>query len=51
MWILLREAQAIDLASGYVPGAVRSMVRELLEAAADDRRRAARPVRRRRKRR
>lgn len=44
IWIHLTEAQAIDLASGYVCGAVKSVIRELLDYQAENERRAARPV-------
>ena len=43
----LTEAEAIDLASGYVPKTVKVMLLLALDAAEDDRRRAARPVKQR----
>ncbi len=46
--ITLSEDQATDLASGYVNGAVKSMIRELLDYAEEDQRRAARPVKKKR---
>ena len=49
-WLLLTEAQAVDIASGYVPNAIRAMTRELLEFKEDLERKAARPVRKTRRR-
>lgn len=43
------EDQTIDLASGYVPNAVKAMARASLEWAEEDRRRAERPMRKRKK--
>ena len=42
--ILLTEEQALDLASGYVPTAVKAMVMAGLDWHDEDLRRAARPV-------
>ena len=44
-WLHLTEAQATDLASGYVTNAVKSVLRELLDFRLEDERRAERPVR------
>jgi len=44
----LSEADALDLASGYVPNAVKAMYLTMLDWQREDERRAARPVRRRR---
>jgi hypothetical protein len=44
-YLQLSEAQAQDLASGYVPAAVRSMAAYMIDWFEEDRRRAARPVR------
>jgi hypothetical protein len=44
-YVLINEDQAVDLASGYVPTAVKAMVLTMLDWQAEDRRRAARPVR------
>lgn len=46
--IVLDEAQALDLASGYVPNSVKAMLTAALDWAAEDQRRADRPLRRRR---
>lgn len=43
-WLRLTEAQATDLASGYVRNSVKSMIRELLDHHLEDERRAARPL-------
>ena len=43
-YILVNDAQAEDLASGFVPQAVKAMVRCMLDWRAEDERRAARPV-------
>ena len=50
-YILVNEAQAADLASGYVPQVVKAMARTMLDWYDEDRRRAARPVPRKTKRR
>jgi hypothetical protein len=42
--VVLSEEQATALASGYVPNAVKSILRELLDYELEDLRRAARPV-------
>jgi hypothetical protein len=42
-YVLVNEAQALDLASGYVPQAVKAMVNTMLDFRDEDRRRAARP--------
>ena len=47
--ITVSEDQAVDLASGYVCGSVKSAIRELLDYAEEDRRRAERPARRKRR--
>jgi hypothetical protein len=44
-YVLVNEAEALDLASGYVPLSVRGMVRAMLDFQEDDRRRAERPIR------
>ena len=43
-YLLVNDEQAFDLASGYVPTAVKAMVTTMLEWRDEDRRRAARPV-------
>lgn len=43
-YVQLTEAQALDLASGYVPTAVKATVRCMLDWQEEDRRRAERPV-------
>lgn len=43
-YVLVNEAQALDLASGYVPQAVKAMVTTMLDFRDEDRRRAVRPV-------
>ena len=43
-YILVNDEQAADLASGYVPTAVKAMVTTMLEWRDEDRRRAERPV-------
>ncbi len=43
-YILVTDEQAADLASGYVPTAVKAMVTTMLEWRDEDRRRAERPV-------
>jgi len=48
-YVLVNEAQALDLASGYVPQAVKAMVTTMLDFRDEDRRRAARPVPRKKK--
>lgn len=45
-WVQLTEAQALDLASGYVPTAVKAMMLTMLEWNDEDIRKAARPTRR-----
>ena len=44
-YVLLNDEQALDIASGYVPNAVKAMVRTMLDWREEDERRAARPVR------
>lgn len=44
---IFTEAEAADLAAGYVPLSVRGMMRAMLDWREDDRRRAERPVRKR----
>lgn len=44
--MIISEAQALDLASGYVPQAVKAMCQTMLEWEDDLRRAAARPVKR-----
>ena len=44
IWIHLTEDQAEAMASGYVPRAVKSILRELLDSELEDQRRADRPV-------
>ena len=44
LWVHLTEQQATDVASGYVPNAVKSVIRELLEFREEDERRPARPI-------
>jgi hypothetical protein len=46
-YMLVTEAQAADIASGYVPLSVRAMCRTMLDWQDDDRRRAERPQQRR----
>jgi len=48
-YVLVNEQQAIDLASGYVPNAVKAMVTTMLDWRRQDELRAARPVPKRRK--
>ena len=48
-YVLVNQAQAEDLASGYVPTDVKAMILTMLDWQEDDRRRAARPVEKRRK--
>lgn len=48
-YVLLTEAQALDIASGYVPNSVKAMVRTMLDWQDDDRRLAARPIHHKRK--
>jgi hypothetical protein len=43
-YALLTEAQAVDMAGGYVPNSVRAMLRAMLDWQDDDRRRAERPT-------
>lgn len=43
--IEVSEADALDLASGYVPNHVKAMILTMLDFHAEDARRAARPVR------
>ena len=43
-YILVKEEQAIDIASGYVPNSVKAQVRAMLDWQDEDRRRAERPV-------
>lgn len=43
-YIEVNEAQALDIASGYVPNDVKAAVRTMLDWQEEDRRRAARPV-------
>jgi hypothetical protein len=43
-YVLVNEAQALDLAAGYVPLAVKAMVRTMLEWQDDLQRAAERPV-------
>lgn len=45
IYILVTEAQATDLASGYVPTSVKAQITTLLEYREEDARRAARPER------
>ena len=47
-YVLINEAQAEDLASGYVPLAVKAMCRTMLDWQDEERRCAERPVRKRR---
>ncbi len=44
-YIEVNEGQALDIASGYVPGSVKAQVRTMLDWQLEDERRAARPVR------
>ena len=44
-WMHLSEADALDLASGYVPNAVKAMCLTMLDWQREDERRAARPTR------
>jgi hypothetical protein len=44
IWLHLSEAQAEDVASGYVPRSIKCVLRELLDYAEEDIRRAERPV-------
>ena len=48
-YVLLTESQALDLASGYVPNAVKAMCTSMLDWQRQDELRAARPVQPRRK--
>ena len=43
-YLLVNEEQALDLASGYVPNAVKAMARTMLDWQEEDRRRAERPM-------
>ena len=45
-YILVKQADAIDIASGYVPSAIQAQVRAMLDWQRQDERRAARPVKR-----
>lgn len=45
MHFQISEAEALDLASGYVPLSVQAMAKSMLDWADEDRRAAARPVR------
>ena len=40
----MTEDQAVDLASGFVPSAVKAQIIEMLDAHREDERRAARPI-------
>jgi len=44
-YMAMKEAEALDLASGYVPTPVQAMARAMLDWQEQDRRRAARPYR------
>ena len=44
-YLQLDEAQAADIASGYVPASVRAMAAYMLDWFEEDKRRAARPAR------
>ena len=44
LWLHLMPSQAEVLASGYVPGSVKSVLRELLDYELEDLKRADRPV-------
>ena len=48
-YILVKQADAIDIASGYVPQAIQAQVRAMLDFQREDERRAARPVKLERK--
>jgi hypothetical protein len=48
-YVLVNEAQATDIAAGFVPNAVQAQVRAMLDWASEDQRRAARPVPKKRK--
>lgn len=43
-YIEVTEQQALDIASGYVPNAIKAAVRTMLDWQEEDRRRAERPV-------
>ena len=43
-YILVKQADAMDIASGYVPQAIQAQVRAMLDFQREDERRAARPV-------
>ncbi len=48
-FVRLTEAQACEIASGYVPNAVKAMVLCMIDWRAEDERRANRPVQKRKK--
>lgn len=50
-YILVNEAQAEDLAAGYVPLVVKAMARTMLDWEDEERRRAARPALKKKRRR
>lgn len=43
-WVELTEGDAVDIASGFVPNAVKATVLRLLDYRREDERRAERPV-------
>jgi hypothetical protein len=48
-YVLVNEAQAVDIAAGFVPSAVQVQVRAMLDWQRQDELRAARPLQKKRK--